>query len=191
MLIIACPCALGLATPMSIMVGVGRGAQAGVLIKDAEALERLEKIDTLVVDKTGTLTEGRPKVVAVETVGGTAKDDLLRFAAALERSSEHPLAAAIVRAAEEAGLTIPAVGTFDAVTGKGVTGAVDGRKVAIGNAKLFADLKLATVGARPGRRSPARAKARPRCMSPSTARRRASSPSPIRSRRRRRTRSRS
>ncbi len=143
-LIIACPCALGLATPMSIMVGVGRGAQAGVLIKDAEALERFEKIDTLVVDKTGTLTEGRPKVVAVEIVGGTLKDDLLRFAAALERSSEHPLAAAIVRAAEEAGLTIPAVGTFDAVTGKGVTGAVEGRNVAIGNAKLFADLKLAT-----------------------------------------------
>jgi Cu+-exporting ATPase len=143
-LIIACPCALGLATPMSIMVGVGRGAQAGVLIKDAEALERLEKIDTLVVDKTGTLTEGRPKVVAVEIVGGTLKDDLLRFAAALERSSEHPLAAAIVRAAEEAGLTIPAVGAFDAVTGKGVIGVVEGRKVAIGNAKLFADSKLVT-----------------------------------------------
>ena len=143
-LIIACPCALGLATPMSIMVGVGRGAQAGVLIKDAEALERLEKIDTLVVDKTGTLTEGRPKVVAVEPVGATAKNDLLRFAAALERSSEHPLAAAIVRAAEEAGLTIPSVGTFDAVTGKGVTGTIDGRKVAIGNAKLFGDLGLAT-----------------------------------------------
>jgi Cu+-exporting ATPase len=143
-LIIACPCALGLATPMSIMVGVGRGAQAGVLIKDAEALERLERIDTLVVDKTGTLTEGKPKVVAVEPVGATAKNDLLRFAAALERSSEHPLAAAIVRAAEEAGLAIPAVGTFDAVTGKGVTGTVEGRNVAIGNAKLFADLKLAT-----------------------------------------------
>ncbi|MCE9523838.1 MAG: copper-translocating P-type ATPase, partial [Alphaproteobacteria bacterium] len=144
-LIIACPCALGLATPMSIMVGVGRGAQAGVLIKDAEALERLEKIDTLVVDKTGTLTEGKPKVVAVETIGGTAKNDLLRFAAALERSSEHPLAAAIVRAAEETDLTIPAVGVFDAVTGKGVTGTVEDRKVAIGNAKLFADLKLATL----------------------------------------------
>jgi len=143
-LIIACPCALGLATPMSIMVGVGRGAQAGVLIKDAEALERLEKIDTLVVDKTGTLTEGRPKVVAIEPVNGANKDDLLRFAAALERSSEHPLAAAIVRAAEEAGLNIPTVETFDAVTGKGVTGTVDGRKVAIGNAKLFADQKLDT-----------------------------------------------
>ena len=143
-LIIACPCALGLATPMSIMVGVGRGAQTGVLIKDAEALERLEKIDTLVVDKTGTLTEGRPKVTAVEPIGGIAKNDLLRFAAALERSSEHPLAAAIVRAADEAGLTIPTVGAFDAVTGKGVIGTVEGRKVAIGNAKLFADMKLAT-----------------------------------------------
>jgi Cu+-exporting ATPase len=144
-LIIACPCALGLATPMSIMVGVGRGAQAGVLIKDAEALERLEKIDTLVVDKTGTLTEGKPKVVAVETVGAIAKADLLRFAAALERSSEHPLAAAIVRAAESEGVALPAVTAFDAVTGKGVTGAVDGRKVAIGNAKLFADLSIATA----------------------------------------------
>jgi Cu+-exporting ATPase len=148
-LIIACPCALGLATPMSIMVGIGRGAQAGVLIKDAEALERLERIDTLVVDKTGTLTEGRPKVVAIEPIGGTAKDDLLRFAAALERSSEHPLAAAIVRAAEDAGLTIPTVVTFDAVTGKGVTGKVDGRNMAIGNAKLFGDLKLATLALDP------------------------------------------
>ena len=142
-LIIACPCALGLATPMSIMVGVGRGAQAGVLIKDAEALERLEKIDTLVVDKTGTLTEGRPKVVAVETIGATARNDLLRIAAALERSSEHPLAAAIVRAAQDEGLTLPTVAGFEAVTGKGVIGTVDGRKVAIGNAKLFADLRLA------------------------------------------------
>jgi Cu+-exporting ATPase len=143
-LIIACPCALGLATPMSIMVGVGRGAQAGVLIKDAEALERLEKIDTLVVDKTGTLTEGRPKVVAVETIGTTSKNELLRLAAALERSSEHPLAAAIVRAAEDEGLALPTVAAFEAVTGKGVTGTVDGRKVAIGNAKLFADLGFAT-----------------------------------------------
>jgi Cu+-exporting ATPase len=143
-LIIACPCALGLATPMSIMVGVGRGAQAGVLIKDAEALERLEKIDTLIVDKTGTLTEGRPKVVAVEPVGNTNRGDLLRFAAALERSSEHPLAAAIVRGAQDEQLAVPAVGTFEAVTGKGVVGVVEGRKVAVGNAKLFADLALAT-----------------------------------------------
>jgi P-type Cu+ transporter len=138
-LIIACPCALGLATPMSIMVGVGRGAQAGVLIKNAEALERLERIDTLVVDKTGTLTEGKPNVVAVEPVDGTTRDDLLRVAAALERSSEHPLAAAIVRAAEEAGLNIPAVTDFVASTGKGVAGNVEGRGVVIGNAKLFAD----------------------------------------------------
>jgi Cu+-exporting ATPase len=144
-LIIACPCALGLATPMSIMVGVGRGAQTGVLIKSAEALERLEKIDTLVVDKTGTLTEGKPKVVAVETHGGQANEsDVLRIAAALERSSEHPLAAAIVRAATERGLVIARVDDFAAITGKGVTGTVDGHKVAIGNAKLMADLGMQT-----------------------------------------------
>jgi Cu+-exporting ATPase len=143
-LIIACPCALGLATPMSIMVGVGRGAQAGVLIKDAEALERLERIDTLVVDKTGTLTEGKPKVVAVESVGTTTKVDLLRLAAALERQSEHSLASAILRATEGQG-ALPAVTAFDAVTGKGVVGDVDGRKVAIGNAKLFADRNIATA----------------------------------------------
>jgi Cu+-exporting ATPase len=143
-LIIACPCALGLATPMSIMVGVGRGAQAGVLIKDAEALERLERIDTLVVDKTGTLTEGKPKVVAVEAVGAASRDDLLRFSAALERSSEHPLAAAVVRAAEEAGIAIPSVTSFESVTGKGVTGTVEGRSVTIGNAKLFAGANIAT-----------------------------------------------
>ncbi len=141
-LIIACPCALGLATPMSIMVGVGRGAQAGVLIKDAEALERLEKIDTLVVDKTGTLTEGRPKVVAVEALGPIGRDDLLRFAAAIERSSEHPLAAAIVRAAQDSNLTLPAVDAFGAVTGKGATGIVEGRKLALGNARLLGDLKI-------------------------------------------------
>ena len=143
-LIIACPCALGLATPMSIMVGVGRGAQAGVLIKDAEALERLEKIDTLVVDKTGTLTEGKPKVVAVETVGTTTRADLLRLAAALERQSEHPLASAIVREAEGQG-ALPAVTAFDAVTGKGVVGRVENRDVAIGNAKLLADRNVATA----------------------------------------------
>jgi Cu+-exporting ATPase len=135
-LIIACPCALGLATPMSIMVGVGRGAQAGVLIKNAEALERLEKIDTLVVDKTGTLTEGKPKVVAVEAVG-VPRDDVLRFAAALERASEHPLAAAILSAAAEAGIMVPAVADFASSTGKGVTGVVEGRRIAVGNAKLL------------------------------------------------------
>jgi Cu+-exporting ATPase len=127
---------------MSIMVGVGRGAQAGVLIKDAEALERLEKIDTLVVDKTGTLTEGRPKVVAVEALGPIGRDDLLRFAAAIERSSEHPLAAAIVRAAQDSNLTLPAVDAFGAVTGKGATGIVEGRKLALGNARLLGDLKI-------------------------------------------------
>ncbi len=143
-LIIACPCALGLATPMSIMVGVGRGAQAGVLIKNAEALERLEKIDTLVVDKTGTLTEGKPKVVSVEVLSPATRDDVLRFAAALEKSSEHPLAAAIVRAAQEANINIPATSAFESVTGKGVTGTVEGKAVVIGNAKLLLDLGIAT-----------------------------------------------
>jgi Cu+-exporting ATPase len=139
-LIIACPCALGLATPMSIMVGVGKGAQAGVLIKDAEALERMEKVDTLVVDKTGTLTEGKPKVVAVVPAAGLSEDEALALAASLERSSEHPLAAAIVAAAEERGLALREAAGFASLTGKGVTGTVDGRAVALGNAKLMADL---------------------------------------------------
>ncbi|HSR54846.1 MAG TPA: copper-translocating P-type ATPase, partial [Alphaproteobacteria bacterium] len=138
-LIIACPCALGLATPMSIMVGVGRGAQAGVLIKNAEALERFEKVDTLVVDKTGTLTEGKPKVMAVEA-SDSDDDELLRLAASLERGSEHPLAAAIVTAAEEKDLSFAKVDDFQSVTGKGVTGTVDGRPVALGNARLLKDL---------------------------------------------------
>ncbi len=141
-LIIACPCALGLATPMSIMVGVGRGAQAGVLIKDAEALERLETIDTLVVDKTGTLTEGKPKVVAVETFGDFSGAVLLRLAAALEHSSEHPLGAAIVRASLESGEALPSVDAFRSITGKGVTGRVEGRQVTIGNEALLADLQV-------------------------------------------------
>jgi Cu+-exporting ATPase len=141
-LIIACPCALGLATPMSIMVGVGRGAQAGVLIKNAEALERFEKVDTLVVDKTGTLTEGKPKVMSVVASGGE-EDELLRLAASLERGSEHPLAAAIVTAAEEKGLAFGKVEDFNSVTGKGVTGTVDGRRVALGNARLIEDLGAA------------------------------------------------
>src|SRR4249919_1579104 len=131
-LIIACPCALGLATPMSIMVGVGRGAQAGVLIKNAEALERMEKIDTLVIDKTGTLTEGKPKVVAIKTVAGIEEAELLRLTASLERSSEHPLAAAVVRSANERGLSLEPVENFDSPVGKGVTGSVDGRKLVIG-----------------------------------------------------------
>jgi Cu+-exporting ATPase len=138
-LIIACPCALGLATPMSIMVGVGRGAQSGVLIKNAEALERLEKVDTLVVDKTGTLTEGKPRVVAVRPAPGFASDDVLRLAASLERSSEHPLAAAIVTAAREKGLTLAEAADFDAPAGKGVRGAVDGRAVAIGTEDFLAE----------------------------------------------------
>jgi P-type Cu+ transporter len=135
-LIIACPCALGLATPMSIMVGVGRGAQAGVLIKNAEALERLEKVDTLIVDKTGTLTEGKPRVVAVKAIGA-GEDELLRLAASLERSSEHPLAAAIVRAAADRNLMLGKVERFESVSGKGVTGTVDGGKVALGNRAMM------------------------------------------------------
>jgi Cu+-exporting ATPase len=139
-LIIACPCALGLATPMSIMVGVGRGAQAGVLIKNAEALERLEKIDTLVVDKTGTLTEGRPKVVSIEASGIVNETELLRLAAALELASEHPLAAAIVSAARERGLDIGKVENFASITGKGAKGVVDGRAIAAGNVALLNDI---------------------------------------------------
>jgi Cu+-exporting ATPase len=143
-LIIACPCALGLATPMSIMVGVGRGAQAGVLIKNAEALERLERIDTLVVDKTGTLTQGRPEVVALRAVAGVAEDALLRLAAGLERPSQHPLAEAVVRAAEQRGLGVPPVEGFDAPTGRGVTGLVEGRRIAVGNARLMRELAVDT-----------------------------------------------
>lgn len=145
-LIIACPCALGLATPMSIMVGVGRGAQAGVLIKNAEALERMERIDTLVVDKTGTLTQGRPDVVAVIPTAGVAEEEVLRLAAGLERPSQHPLAEAVVRAAEKRGIAVPAVEGFDAPIGRGVTGAVEGRQVAVGNARLMEEAKV-EVGA--------------------------------------------
>ena len=141
-LIIACPCALGLATPMSIMVGVGRGAQAGVLIKNAEALERMERIDTLVVDKTGTLTQGRPDVVAVIPATGVAEEDVLRLAAGLERPSQHPLAEAVVRAAEKRGIVVPTVEGFDAPIGRGVTGAVEGRQVAVGNARLMDEAKV-------------------------------------------------
>jgi heavy metal translocating P-type ATPase len=138
-LIIACPCALGLATPMSIMVGVGRGAQSGVLIKSAEALERMENVDTLVVDKTGTLTEGKPSVVAIKTADGVTEEDLLRLTASLERSSEHPLATAIVRSANDRGLTLAPVENFDSPVGKGVTGTVEGRKLVIGNRKIMTD----------------------------------------------------
>ena len=141
-LIIACPCALGLATPMSIMVGVGRGAQSGVLIKNAAALQEMEQVDTVVVDKTGTLTEGRPKLVRVEPADGFAEEELLRLAAALEHQSEHPLAGAIVRGAEERGLDPGDAEDFASVTGKGVTGKVDGRTLAIGNQALLADQGL-------------------------------------------------
>jgi len=141
-LIIACPCALGLATPMSIMVGTGRGAMAGVLIKNAEALEILEKVDTLVVDKTGTLTEGKPRVVAVEPAGGQDESDLVRLAADLERGSEHPLAAAIARFAGERGLKSTQAKGFESLTGRGVQGTVDGRAVAIGNLKLLQELGI-------------------------------------------------
>jgi Cu+-exporting ATPase len=144
-LIIACPCALGLATPMSIMVGVGRGAQEGVLIKNAEALERMEKIDTLVVDKTGTLTEGRPKVVAVTPASGFDEAQVVRFAASVERGSEHPLAAAIVKAATKRKIELGAVRGFDAPAGKGVIGMVDGKRIALGSAKFLAELSIDTA----------------------------------------------
>ena len=142
-LIIACPCALGLATPMSIMTATGRGAQAGVLIKNAEALERFEKIDTLIVDKTGTLTEGKPRLVAVVASGSDSEDDVLRLAASLERGSEHPLAEAIVTGAEERNLSLADANDFEAITGKGVKGTVDGRSVALGNKALLDERGLA------------------------------------------------
>jgi Cu+-exporting ATPase len=144
-LIIACPCALGLATPMSIMVGVGRGAQAGVLIKNAEALERMEKIDTLVVDKTGTLTEGKPKLVAIATAAGYDENEVLRLAASVEKASEHPLALAIVTAAQERGLALAPVSGFDAPTGKGVIGTIAGQRIALGNAGFLKELGIDTV----------------------------------------------
>jgi Cu+-exporting ATPase len=136
-LIIACPCALGLATPISIMVGVGRGAQLGVLIKNAEALERMEKVDTLVVDKTGTLTEGKPSVTQIVPAPGFASDQVLRLAAGVERASEHPLALAVVAAAEREGVVIPEVTDFDSATGKGALGTVDGHRVVLGSATFM------------------------------------------------------
>src|SRR5437867_7264678 len=136
-LIIACPCALGVATPMSIMVGTGRGATAGVLIKNAEALEVLEKIDTLVVDKTGTLTEGKPHLAALVPLPGQSENEILRLAASLERGSEHPLAAAIVGGAEQKGLQLAETRDFRSITGEGVVGLVVGKRVALGNRKLL------------------------------------------------------
>jgi Cu+-exporting ATPase len=141
-LIIACPCALGLATPMSIMVAMGKGAQAGVLFRNAEAVEILRKVDTLVVDKTGTLTEGKPKLVRVVTTADMNEELLLKLAASLERGSEHPLAAAIVAGATERGIELAKVTSFESVTGKGVTGEVDGRRVALGNLTLINDLAI-------------------------------------------------
>jgi P-type Cu+ transporter len=136
-LIIACPCALGLATPMSIMVGVGRGAEAGVLIKNAEALERMERVDTLVVDKTGTLTEGKPAVTAVLAAAGFDEGEIVRLAASVEKASEHPLAAAVVAAAAARKLNLGEARDFDAPTGKGVLGRVDGKRVALGTARFL------------------------------------------------------
>ena len=143
-LIIACPCALGLATPMSIMVGVGRGAQAGVLIKNAEALERMEKIDTLVIDKTGTLTEGKPKVVAIAPRAGFDEAKILQLAASVERGSEHPLAAAIVAAAAERNLELSPVRDFDSPVGKGVIGTIEDKRLALGNARFLGELNIDT-----------------------------------------------
>jgi len=141
-LIIACPCALGLATPMSIMVGTGRAARAGVLIKNAEALEVLERVDTLVVDKTGTLTEGKPTLVSIEPVPGQDAGDLLRLAASVEQGSEHPLAAAITQAAREKGLAIATAQSFESQTGKGASGQVEGKTVAIGNSAYLRELGI-------------------------------------------------
>jgi heavy metal translocating P-type ATPase len=141
-LIIACPCALGLATPMSIMVGVGRGARAGILVKSAEALERMERVDTLVIDKTGTLTEGRPKVVAVVPTHGLDENEILRIAAAIESRSEHPIAHAIVQAATERGIVLPDVRGFNSPTGKGVVGMTERRRVALGSARFLAELGI-------------------------------------------------
>ncbi|GLS79462.1 copper-translocating P-type ATPase [Paracoccus marinus] len=138
-LIIACPCALGLATPMSIMFGVGRGAQNGVLIKNAEALEHMEKVDTIIVDKTGTLTEGRPAVTAIVPAAGLTEEEVLRLAASVERASEHPLALAIVRAAEERGIATAPVADFDSPTGKGAYGTVEGKRIPLGNANFLAE----------------------------------------------------
>jgi Cu+-exporting ATPase len=144
-LIIACPCALGLATPMSIMVGVGRGAQAGVLIKNAEALERMERVDTLVIDKTGTLTQGKPKVVAIVPAAGVDETEVLRLVASVEGASEHPLGQAIVKAAAERGVMLEDVAGFDSPTGKGVIGTVAGQKIALGNGAFLRDLGISVA----------------------------------------------
>jgi Cu+-exporting ATPase len=148
-LIIACPCALGLATPMAILVGVGKGAESGVLIRDAEALETLHRADTLIVDKTGTLTEGKPRLVTVEAANGLAADEVLRVAASLERGSEHPLASAIVKGAEQKGIALSEVSDFQSLTGKGITGRVDGHSVILGTAALLGERGIAIDSLRP------------------------------------------
>jgi len=155
-LIIACPCALGLATPMSIMVGTGRGAQTGVLVRNAEALEIMEKVDTIVVDKTGTLTEGKPKLTSALPVEGFDEPTLLRLAASLEQASEHPLAAAIVRGARDRNVQLVPAEDFQSITGKGGSARVDGRSVAIGNARLLQDLSV-DIGPLTGRADALRA----------------------------------
>lgn len=152
-LVIACPCALGLATPMSIMVATGKGASVGVLFRNAEAVETLRKVDTLVVDKTGTLTEGKPKLVAVVADPHLGKEALLRLAASLEGGSEHPLAAAILDGARERGIRTTSPVDFEAISGKGVTGVVDAWSVALGNAALFEQLGISTGTCSAGRRT--------------------------------------
>jgi Cu+-exporting ATPase len=155
-LIIACPCALGLATPMAIMVGTGRGAAAGVLVRNAEALERLEKVDTLVFDKTGTLTEGRPRLVHVSTVPPVSEAALLRYAASLEQGSEHPLASAVVNGARERGIALASPSRFEALPGRGVSGSVDGHDVLLGNRQLLEEQRIDSSpasGEAAGRRS--------------------------------------
>jgi Cu+-exporting ATPase len=166
-LIIACPCALGLATPMSIMVGTGRGAQAGVLIKNAEALEVFETVGTLIVDKTGTLTEGKPRLTAVRAATDHDEAQVVRLAASLERDSEHPLAAAILRGAAERGIALSSVDAFQSLTGQGVVGRVEGHTVALGNARLMQALGVALDGW-PAAADAMRAGHRPSCSSPST-----------------------
>jgi Cu+-exporting ATPase len=148
-LIITCPSALGLATPISIMVGVGKGAQHGVLIRDAEALERMEKVDTLVIDKTGTLTEGKPSVTLVVSLGALGEDEVLRLAASLERGSEHPIAAAIVAVGRERQLSLADAAEFDSPVGKGVTGIVEGKRLLLGNAAFLRERGIDVASAEP------------------------------------------
>ena len=184
-LIIACPCALGLATPLSIMVATGRGAQAGVLIRNAEALERMASVDTVVLDKTGTITEGKPKLVGIEAAAGFTEDEVLRYAAAIEAGSEHPLAEAIVAAARERNLAGEKAGDFDALAGKGVTGKVAGRAVLFGNRRLMDDEHVTLEAMAPAAAKRRENGDRPSCSSPSTESSPASSRSPIRFGRRR------